>query len=283
MVYRKIKAGRSGVKQSGHRVILDVIEALNDEELEMENRIQCALFIFYEDLSGCDNIQLAMLESFGMAVRMSRNALTANCDNSSITASLRQRSNMANSWGADYFVSIHCNAGGGTGTEVYSYIYGSDAYNLAEKIQDKIVSATGLSDRGVKVANFSVLARSNMPAVLVESAFIDSAKDAKLLGSDSGKEIIAKAICEGILSHLGNEEGLTMTQYEELKNEIKALKEENTPMIYNYIDDNMPKWARPTIQKLVDKGLLEGGENGLNLNEDLMRMFVVNDRAGLYD
>lgn len=80
-----------------------------------------------------------------------------------------------------------------------------------------------------------------------------------------------------------SEEGLTMSQYEELKNEIKALREENTPMIYNYIDNNMPEWARPTIQKLVDKGLLKGGENGLNLNEDLMRMFVINDRAGLYD
>ena len=45
-----------------YRVVLDVIDALNDDELEMENRIQCALFIFYEDLSGCDNIQLAIDE-----------------------------------------------------------------------------------------------------------------------------------------------------------------------------------------------------------------------------
>ena len=34
-----------------YRVVLDVIAALNDNELEMENRIQCAVFIFYEDLS----------------------------------------------------------------------------------------------------------------------------------------------------------------------------------------------------------------------------------------
>ncbi len=225
----------------------------------------------------------AMLESSGVEVKMSRNTVTDNCDNSSITTSLRQRSNMANSWGADYFVSIHCNAGGGTGTEVYSYTYGSDAYKLAEKIQSKLVSATGLSNRGAKVANFSVLARSNMPAVLVETAFIDSAKDAKLLGSDSGREIIAKAIYEGILSHLGYKEGLTMSQYDELKAEINALREEKTPMIYNYIDDNMPEWARPTIQKLVDKDLLKGGDEGLNLNEDLMRILVINDRAGLYE
>lgn len=55
------------------------------------------------------------------------------------------------------------------------------------------------------------------------------------------------------------------------------------PMIYNYIDNNMPKWARPTMQKLVDKGYLQGDENGLNLTDDFLRMLVINDRAGLYD
>ena len=75
-------------------------------------------------------------------------------------------------------------------------------------------------------------------------------------------------------------EELTMNQYEELKAKIDKLE---NPMIYNYIDENMPDWARPTIQKLVDKGILKGEENGLNLTEDLLRMLVINDRAGLYE
>ena len=55
-------------------------------------------------------------------------------------------------------------------------------------------------------------------------------------------------------------------------------------MIYNYIDENMPEWARPTIQKLVDRGFLRGDENGhLNLNDTMLRIFVVHDRAGMYD
>ncbi len=81
-------------------------------------------------------------------------------------------------------------------------------------------------------------------------------------------------------------EELTVSQYEELKNQLKDLTEElrnRTPMIYNYIDDNMPDWAKPTIQKLVDKGMLKGSESGLNLTEDLMRILVINDRAGIYD
>lgn len=89
------------------------------------------------------------------------------------------------------------------------------------------------------------------------------------------------------------EEMFTITQYEELKNDIKNLTETvkllatevaelKNPTVYNYIDDNMPRWARPTIQKLVNKGYLKGDEKGLNLTDELLRMLVINDRAGMY-
>lgn len=87
-----------------------------------------------------------------------------------------------------------------------------------------------------------------------------------------------------------------MTQYEELSSkidslaeiintmghEIAELKSAANPMIYNYIDDNMPDWAKATIQKLVSCGGLKGDENGLNLDENMLRMLVINDRMGLY-
>ena len=55
------------------------------------------------------------------------------------------------------------------------------------------------------------------------------------------------------------------------------------PMIYNYIDKNMPEWAKPTIQKLVNKGIIKGDENGLGLTYSDLKHLVWNDRAGLYD
>ena len=87
---------------------------------------------------------------------------------------------------------------------------------------------------------------------------------------------------------------LTMAQYEELKGMIESLKNDidrtadrvtklEGPMIYNYIDENMPDWAKPTIQKLVDKGILKGTDDGLGLTEETMRILVINDRAGLYN
>jgi len=60
--------------------------------------------------------------------------------------------------------------------------------------------------------------------------------------------------------------------------------QENTPIatVYNSVAD-CPDWARPTIQKMVDKGFVNGELDGqLNLSYDLLRLFVVNDRAGLY-
>lgn len=45
-----------------YRVILDVISALNDEEIDMQHRLECALFIFYEDLTGLKDFQAAVIE-----------------------------------------------------------------------------------------------------------------------------------------------------------------------------------------------------------------------------
>ena len=71
-----------------------------------------------------------------------------------------------------------------------------------------------------------------------------------------------------------------MDKLNELAARIEKLEK---PMIYNYIDKNMPEWARPTIQKLVDKGFLKGDGGGLGLTDELLRILVINDRAGLYD
>lgn len=82
-------------------------------------------------------------------------------------------------------------------------------------------------------------------------------------------------------------EGLTMSQYEELKTMISNLSNRinklESPMIYNYIDDNMPEYARDTVKKLVDKGYLKGEASGLKLNDEMLRLFVILDRSGAFD
>ncbi len=77
-------------------------------------------------------------------------------------------------------------------------------------------------------------------------------------------------------------EELDMTQYEELKKEIAELKAKTG--YYNYIDNNMNEAYKPTIQKLVNAGKLQGNEKGeLMLTTDMMRILTILDRCGVLD
>lgn len=137
-----------------------------------------------------------LLEASGHSVKLSRNRADV-CLGVSVSDSLSKRCAMANSWGADLFVSVHCNAGGGRGTEVYAYGSGGRGAAYAQKIQSAIVQRLGTVDRGVKYSqSFAVLRDTSMPAVLVETAFIDDPSDAALLRARTAD--FAAAICTGI-------------------------------------------------------------------------------------
>ena len=47
--------------------------------------------------------------------------------------------------------------------------------------------------------------------------------------------------------------------------------------------DSLPDWAKPTIEKMISKGLLNGNGASLDLSLDMIRVFVINDRANLYE
>ena len=62
----------------------------------------------------------------------------------------------------------------------------------------------------------------------------------------------------------------------------KTWEAEEVEKVYNWTVE-VPDWARPTVQKLLDKGYLKGNDKGeLELTYSMLKMFVVNDRAGLY-
>lgn len=211
----------------------------------------------------------------------------------SVAANLKKICALANAQKLDMFLSIHFNAGGGRGVEVYTY--GSGDIGGAGKMKSALYSL-GFKDRGIKDgSNLYVIKNTKAPAVLLEVCFVDNKEDADLY-KRVGAKVIALKIAEAITGKKINQgkEELNVTQYEELKNEIKELTETvkilttelynyTHPMVYNYIDDNMPDWARPTITKLVGSGALKGDENGLNLTDELLRILVIADRAGAWD
>ena len=105
---------------------------------------------------------------------------------------------------ADIFVSIHCNAftnPSARGTGTYYYGHSSRDSLLAQSIQDEMVAATGLYDRGINSARFYVLRNSWIPATLVETAFISNPYEEKLLDSAEMQHTMALAICRGIRNY----------------------------------------------------------------------------------
>ena len=108
----------------------------------------------------------------------------------------------ANNWGADVFVSIHCNAcnGNARGTEVECYNSDSKGGTLAKAIQNQIVTSLPVIDRGVKeMPGLIVLKHTDMPAVLVETAFIDNDADAAFLENKADE--FARAIARGVTDY----------------------------------------------------------------------------------
>ena len=117
---------------------------------------------------------------------------------------LRAIANEANDWGADLFVSIHCNSAAtaaANGTETFCWNGSAVGKKLARCIQNQIVETLPLANRGIKTANFAVLAYTNMPAVLVETAFIVNPYDAKLLKNNQDE--FARAIARGVTDLAG--------------------------------------------------------------------------------
>lgn len=109
----------------------------------------------------------------------------------------------ANELDADIFISLHCNAFNeqAKGTECLVFAKGSYAEDLANAIQNQIISSLGTVDRGVKERpDLAVLKGTKMPAVLVEMAFIDNADDCSKLISK--QDDFARAIARGVTDYL---------------------------------------------------------------------------------
>lgn len=118
-----------------------------------------------------------------------------------------------NAQNPNLFVSIHHNAGGGTGVETYWHTYGSVAdKKVAQIIQSNLVKRTGMRNRGVKQASFAVLnCKSSIPAVLVEGGFYDNHADFDYITTIKGQKAYAQAVADSIIQYLGLTKKTTTT------------------------------------------------------------------------
>lgn len=129
--------------------------------------------------------------------------------NSDKYVGVTERARLANNAKADFFLSIHINAGGGTGYEDFTF-NGLSSNSPTDKKRDvihaevaKVLSKYGIRNRGKKKANLGVLRESRMSATLVEILFIDNSKDAELLKNSKFINDISRALAVGVARVLG--------------------------------------------------------------------------------
>lgn len=115
-----------------------------------------------------------------------------------------ERCRLANTWKADLFVSIHCNAASNTqahGMELLIYPGSVKGRDLAGHIWEPLLQLPNLRDRGIKARDdLGVLRMTAMPAVLVETAFISNPENRRdHLETTHGRRRIARAIAQGVM------------------------------------------------------------------------------------
>jgi len=115
--------------------------------------------------------------------------------------SLSKRAEIANEEKVDVFLSIHTNAWiskKATGIETYHFPGSNEGFELAYLIQQRLIENIRSNDRGVKTARFTVLRRTDMPAVLCEVGFISNKQENKLLSKEHIRYMKAFSIAKSV-------------------------------------------------------------------------------------
>lgn len=142
------------------------------------------------------------LNANGVSTKMSR---TSNSTDTGINSMARE----ANSWGADLVISIHNNAGGGDGFEVYHTVGGGRGKTLAQNIEAE-VKKIGQNSRGLKTRRdtdgtdyYGMIRLTEAPAVICEGVFVDNATDVQIADTTEEQQAFGYAYARGILRTLG--------------------------------------------------------------------------------
>lgn len=151
-----------------------------------------------------------LLEAEGATVIMTRNMDTEVSKKGAKATDIEElqaRCDVANQNKADIFLSIHMDSftnNAAKGTTVYYYSSGDKKSRLlGEKIRENLVEALGTTSRGTQSSNFYVVKHTDMPAVLIEVAFISNKAEEKLMASMKGVKQAAQGIADGIADYFG--------------------------------------------------------------------------------
>lgn len=181
-----INAGH-GLKTAGKRC-LKKLDKNETREWTLNSRI-------------CEKIELGLLEYDGYDL------IRLDDPTGKTDVALKKRTDSANKYGADFYLSIHHNAGvnGGSGGGIETYVYtkaGNDSKEWQSELYKALIKHTGLKGNrsdGTRKANLHECRESNMPCVLIECGFMDSKTDVPIILTTDFAEKVAKACIEVIV------------------------------------------------------------------------------------
>lgn len=176
-------------------------------------------------------------------------------DAGTVNGELAEECRAANESGADLFIAVHFNSGGGTGTEVW-YHEGSSAESYAESVSAELASALGLRNRGPKATmGLYVLNRTTMPAILVEVCFVDTEQDADAWHATSWDALVG-AVVRGLGGDYAAPEPEPQGPTPE---EVEAERVAGLPDALKGYSDMWPgDWYLGAAQKAVERGIMRG-------------------------
>ena len=153
----------------------------------------------------CDRIE-ALLAGFDGVEILRLDDTTGKTD-----VPLEARTDAANAWGADFYLSIHHNAGigGGSGGGMVAYVYthvGDETLAWQKDLYDALIAATGLRgnrSQPLAKADLHEVRETNMSAVLLELGFMDSTTNVPVILSDDFADKCAAAIVDVIARRAG--------------------------------------------------------------------------------
>ncbi|MCI3923613.1 N-acetylmuramoyl-L-alanine amidase [Paenibacillus sp. TRM 82003] len=198
-----------------------------------------------------------LLEQHGYEVLMTRQT--------DRNLSLQERVEIAKAAEADLFVSVHANAHPSSSVRGTMVLYhdaskpnpdypaspemralSPQSRQLAQLIQSSMLEQVPNVDRGLLKSSAYVVRMGNIPSVLVETAFLSNAQDAKLLASPTIRDKYAVGILNGIMKYL--------------------------PPIFSDIGKH---WARESIVRMNERGIANGNDGKFNPDQPLTRAELV--------
>jgi len=179
------------VADAGHALNTPGKRTPNDErEWTFNDKVVDAFMLF---LSKYENVQLLRVDD----------------SSGKVDIPLSTRTNKANAFDADVYISFHHNAltgvwGNHGGVETFVHPQSSQASKDIQKIlHANVLKVMGIADRGAKSADFHVLRETKMPAVLIEGGFMDSRIDIKAMRDDKRLKAQGEAVAKGLVEYFG--------------------------------------------------------------------------------